>query len=447
MSTTPMTALGMIELKKSTDTLLAPAAFKYLKRVFGKATAEEFTPFFQQLDTLRGEVIRINVAQTPSILRLLAYIEKVAYCTHGRLPFGSPKFDVKYTWYDAFFPAKKMVGADPAYDEAALLFNAGALSSRIGAAVNLGSDDGVQVAAAALMQAAGYFTACRDFALSNPTIGAPTPDMTPQCLDMLTALQLARAQACFVIKAQQNGMAPAITAKLSEAVAQQYDLVFSALKLPALRGVFPDSTVTLMRYDATMYRVRAHLAMVDDAVARDEHGLAIAQGRAAMGLLASITDKALGKPGKSLTAQLKRERDAMAAKIEDQLPKLEYKNDMLHHQAVPHESKVKIPCQARLLVAPKLPANYPTPAFMSEADPLRKLVPEGIAKLQEMFASIMGASISELESEAFKAVSTVRAIVEGELSLPSALAVAIEVDHALSLGGTRPSTPPTPQVS
>eukprot|EP00769_Ergobibamus_cyprinoides_P001821 gnl/Ergobibamus_cyprinoides/29.p1 GENE.gnl/Ergobibamus_cyprinoides/29~~gnl/Ergobibamus_cyprinoides/29.p1 ORF type:complete len:555 (-),score=203.26 gnl/Ergobibamus_cyprinoides/29:16-1527(-) len=162
-----------------------------------------------------------------------------------------------------------------------------------------------------------------------------------------------------------------------------------------------------------------------------------------MGLLASITDKALGKPGKSLTAQLKRERDAMAAKIEDQLPKLEYKNDMLHHQAVPHESKVKIPCQARLLVAPKLPANYPTPAFMSEADPLRKLVPEGIAKLQEMFASIMGASISELESEAFKAVSTVRAIVEGELSLPSALAVAIEVDHALSLGGTRPSTPPS----
>jgi programmed cell death 6-interacting protein len=113
------------------------------------------------------------------------------------------------------------------------LFNLAAFQSQVAGSQNIENDEGLKLAAKLLQQAAGIFSYMKGTVMAALQ-QEPTPDLNPETLAALSALMLAEAQEIFVLKAINDQMKDAITAKLSAQCEEYYS---EALKLMQREGV------------------------------------------------------------------------------------------------------------------------------------------------------------------------------------------------------------------
>lgn len=92
------------------------------------------------------------------------------------------------------------------YEKVCVLFNIAALQSAVAASQSMESDEGLKLATKLFQQSAGIFTYLKG--MTPAAIPSePTPDLTPETLNVLANLMIAQAQEVFVIKAiKGNGI-------------------------------------------------------------------------------------------------------------------------------------------------------------------------------------------------------------------------------------------------
>jgi programmed cell death 6-interacting protein len=120
-----------------------------------------------------------------------------------------------FTWHDAFKPHLKHASASLRFEKAALVFNLGAVASRIAAAVDRTAEGRVKEACAEFQRAAGAFRAVGAMMEGQ---GDATVDMSPQAAGMLERLMLAQAQECCFERALAGGTSAAACSKVTRQV-------------------------------------------------------------------------------------------------------------------------------------------------------------------------------------------------------------------------------------
>ncbi|KAJ0395238.1 hypothetical protein P43SY_007137 [Pythium insidiosum] len=215
---------------------------EYISREYAAGGDSDQDAAIEQFFQLKGDV---DLVRTPSalsrqvLLRYYAQLERmVARFPCDAMSSGTgtaPPLRLQFTWNDSFCPRKKITQTGVRFEQAAVMFNVGALESQLGVQTDRSSGEGLKTACRHFMQAAGAFTFVKE-QLVDQCIGTRTPDMSPEGLGMLISLMLAQAQACFYEKAIKDQMKDAIKAKLVHQALEYYTTALEFCNSSALNG-------------------------------------------------------------------------------------------------------------------------------------------------------------------------------------------------------------------
>ncbi|TMW56878.1 hypothetical protein Poli38472_006888 [Pythium oligandrum] len=220
---------------------------EYIQREYASSTsASDESAHDQALDQFFQLKADVDLVRTPStisrhvLLKYYAQLERLATrfpCDPTTEPASATSVPLRlqFTWNDSFCPRKKITQTSVRFEQAAVMFNYGALESQLGVQTDRSSADGLKTACKHFMLAAGAFTVVRDELVAK-CLGARTPDMSPEGLGMLIALMLAQAQACFYEKAIKDQMKDAIKAKLVHQAQDFYSGALDFCNSSALNG-------------------------------------------------------------------------------------------------------------------------------------------------------------------------------------------------------------------
>ncbi|DAZ93044.1 TPA: hypothetical protein N0F65_009792 [Lagenidium giganteum] len=224
------------------------------------AQEEALTQFLQ----LKNDV---DLVRTPSaisrhvLLRYYGQLERFAArfpCADTQAPgaamaSGSPPLKLQFTWNDSFCPRKKITQSSVKFEQAAVLFNYGALESQLGVQTDRSDAEGLKAVCKHFMLAAGAFTAVKDQLMSH-CLGTRTPDMSVEGLNMLTQLMLAQAQACFYEKAIKDQMKDAIKAKLVHQALEFYLAALDCANSSTLNGTIDPTWARHVQFQVSCMR-------------------------------------------------------------------------------------------------------------------------------------------------------------------------------------------------
>lgn len=191
----------------------------------------------------------VDLVRTPSVisrhvlLRYYAQLDRFVarFPCEASVPNGAgssssaPALRLQFTWNDSFCPRKKITQASVRFEQAAVMFNYGALESQMGVQTDRSSADGLKAACKHFMLAAGAFARVKDELVSQ-CLGARTPDMSAEGLGLLIYLMLAQAQACFYEKSIKDQMKDGIKAKLAHQALEHYMSALDFCNSSALSG-------------------------------------------------------------------------------------------------------------------------------------------------------------------------------------------------------------------
>lgn len=125
------------------------------------------------------------------------------------------------------------------------MFNIAALQSSVGATQCLDSDEGLKTAAKLFQQSSGIFGHLKS-AAPAAIPQEPTPDMSPETLNVLSCLMLAQAQEIFSMKAIKDNMKEAIIAKLCSQCEEMYADVLKAMQKDSLKTLWEKDWIPLV---------------------------------------------------------------------------------------------------------------------------------------------------------------------------------------------------------
>lgn len=130
-----------------------------------------------------------------------------------------------------------------AYEKVCLLFNIAALQSAVAGNQGFDSDDGLKSAAKLFQQSAGIFAHLKA-AAPAAIPQEPTPDMNPDCLQVLSSLMVAQAQEVFIMKAIRDNVKELLVAKLCCQCEEMYADVLKLMQKESLRTLWDKEWIT-----------------------------------------------------------------------------------------------------------------------------------------------------------------------------------------------------------
>ncbi|KAL6911738.1 hypothetical protein ACP4OV_000543 [Aristida adscensionis] len=253
-----------------------------------------------------------------------------------------------FTWHDAFRPHLRHASASLRFEKAALVFNVGAASSRIAAAVGRATEGGVKAACLEFQRAAGAFRAVGE--MMEEEEGA-TVDMSPQAAAMLERLMLAQAQECCFERALAAGTSPAACSKVARQAALYYEEAYAALIAPSLQNHFERSWVSQVQLKAAQFNAEACYRYAIGLHEKTEIGEEIARLQVGINAIVDAMRTARGAAGALYDSVSRLEQD-----MSQSLERAVSENNRIYLMRVP----------AAKLLAPLLAASLVRPASLSE---------------------------------------------------------------------------------
>lgn len=155
----------------------------------------------RSLDILRSRVLGDNAVSIQTKNMLLDYYGALLRL-EKQFPISSNPGEVNilFQWHDAFEYADLTELHSINLEQAAILFNVGALTSQLGYEMAKGGSESLVDAAKLFQEAAGVFVHLKDTIM--PNIGGKcSTDLSPKCLELVSNVMLVQAQECKLEKA------------------------------------------------------------------------------------------------------------------------------------------------------------------------------------------------------------------------------------------------------
>ncbi|XP_037046080.1 tyrosine-protein phosphatase non-receptor type 23 isoform X2 [Bradysia coprophila] len=220
MEALPKLPMVSFDLKVSTE----PSSFGNLKRYIAECYQEDPDAYSKEIYAL--ELLR-NAACRPSVDVEGCKLLKRYYCQlhsiQSRFPLTNDRQLLSFSWRDAFSNSVNQ-SVDIRSDMCSILYNFGALHTKLGASEDRTSSDGVKLACTHFQCAAWAFGHLREF-YPQFTNG----DMSPEVLIFMQELCFAQAQECILEKSLADNRKPGIVAKVTAQIICYYNAAFSAM--------------------------------------------------------------------------------------------------------------------------------------------------------------------------------------------------------------------------
>jgi len=175
-----------------------------------------------------------------------------------KIPFTRTK--IYFKWLDAFDKGSWFVGSAPytmstnlLYEKACVLFNIAALSTQVGAAQDLTSEEGMKKAVKMLQTAAGILSAVSTPPPATPSDQKPTPDLSPESAAVLSSLCLAQAQEMVVQKAIMDSKKDSIISKLARHADLLYTETITLMQKETVKSLWDKSWFSVVTGKQAMY--------------------------------------------------------------------------------------------------------------------------------------------------------------------------------------------------
>ncbi|KAJ3017941.1 hypothetical protein HKX48_003267 [Thoreauomyces humboldtii] len=179
-----------------------------------------------------------------------------------KFPFETDEIQMKFLWYEGFFPDRKVVTNCIQYEKAAVLYNVAAVYTTLAISQSLWTPNGKKKAAGYFQKGAGVLCHIRDrlCARFKPKLDKGS-DLSEPTLTAAAEIMLAQAMECFYEKATDTKASSAVTAKIAAQTADFYDVALRAAKSPTGLGKnrFPELWINHIRAKTNLFSAIAHM--------------------------------------------------------------------------------------------------------------------------------------------------------------------------------------------
>lgn len=248
----PMIPLGLKETKEINFT----EPFKDFILEHYSEDSERYEEAIKEFSNTR-QAVRTPTRDQAGIGLLFEYYNLLYFVDRRFFP-PRRSMGIYFIWFDSLtgVPSTQKTVA---FEKASILFNIAALYTQIGAKQDRLTGSGLERAVDNFLRAAGMFRYIKDN-FSN----APSMDLAPETLEMLTQLMLAQARECLFEKliltqVEKPGIDVCLdVAQEAAKVSEVYQQVHRVISQPPVKDYVPFSWISLLRVKAEHYRALAH---------------------------------------------------------------------------------------------------------------------------------------------------------------------------------------------
>ncbi|NXO01410.1 PTN23 phosphatase, partial [Rhinopomastus cyanomelas] len=284
----------------------------------------------------------------------------------SRIPMGAEQEAAVPVAWTEIFSGKTVTHEDIKYEQAAILYNLGALHSMLGAMDKRVAEE----------CAAGAFTYLRDHFPHSYSV-----DMSHQILNLNINLMLGQAQECLLEKSMLDNRKSFLVARISAQVVDYYKEACRALEnseTASLLGKIQKDWKKLVQMKIYYFAAVAHLHMGKQAEEQQKFGERVIYFQSALDKLNEAIKLAKGQP-ETVQEALRFTMDVIGGKYNS----AKKDNDFIYHEAVPALDTLQSVKGAPLVKA--LPVN-PTDPAVTGPDIFAKLVPMAAHEASSLYS-------------------------------------------------------------
>ncbi|NWU92554.1 PTN23 phosphatase, partial [Upupa epops] len=294
----------------------------------------------------------------------------------SRIPMGAEQEAAVPVAWTEIFSGKTVTHEDIKYEQAAILYNLGALHSMLGAMDKRVAEEGMKVSCTHFQCAAGAFTYLRDHFPHSYSV-----DMSHQILNLNINLMLGQAQECLLEKSMLDNRKSFLVARISAQVVDYYKEACRALEnseTASLLGKIQKDWKKLVQMKIYYFAAVAHLHMGKQAEEQQKFGERVIYFQSALDKLNEAIKLAKGQP-ETVQEALRFTMDVIGGKYNS----AKKDNDFIYHEAVPALDTLQSVKGAPLVKA--LPVN-PTDPAVTGPDIFAKLVPMAAHEASSLYS-------------------------------------------------------------
>ncbi|CAG9461626.1 unnamed protein product [Pedinophyceae sp. YPF-701] len=361
---------------------------QYVRDTFGPEQARDAEDDVETIQQLRDAVVR-EAASMESLKSTLPKYYHALQAIDARFPFASSRsalHDISFSWSESFNSKNRNDAGDLLVEKASVLFNLGAVLSKLAQEQDRSEPEGVARACQLLQEAAGTFQALREHDATR--LDSPAPDLTQEALTFLERLALAQAQQCCFERAATDGKSHQLCARLALHAAELFSSATRAAERPPLSSYLDVSWPAHSRCKDSMYRAYAELCMARHHREKDENTSELARLREAHRLMATarhVASRGLSHDTKLENALLMLEEDVNAA-----LNKAERENNTVYLARIPEHSTLP-----EIQPAPLVRAIQPDLKPREAQDYFRNIVPESATRAVSKYTDMVDRAVRD----------------------------------------------------
>ncbi|KAK9478552.1 BRO1-like domain-containing protein [Lipomyces japonicus] len=312
----------VIPLKRTEHVELSSVIKAYIERGYDQHP-DMFQTDITALESLRESILNLEVRNS-SLNSLIKYFVQLTFLS-SKLPT-----DIKagFIWYSSigYATTAGVIHSDLQFERANVLFNIGALYSKLGVEENRTTGEGLKRASQYFQLAAGTFEFLKTNLIPELHVNPPD-DMAVSTLDVLKNLMLAQAQECFWQKAILDNMKNSIIARLAHQVSLYYGQTLDCtLKSAVIKSEWIHH-ITCKKFH---FEAAAQFRISTDCLSTGKYGEEIARLRAAL----ELCNQALSS-SKYVSNAVSDDLKGLKSRLQSDIARADKDNDLIYLAMVP----------------------------------------------------------------------------------------------------------------
>ncbi|XP_041371730.1 programmed cell death 6-interacting protein-like isoform X2 [Gigantopelta aegis] len=406
-----MASFLAVPLKKTYDVDFVKPLRRFIQETYSQADPDEYNQALNDFNKLRNSMITKSVDKHESALEVLNRYYDQLVAIEGKFPITENQIRVQFKWRDGFDEGSFLAGkrtlaiASAMYEKVCMLFNIAALQSQIAAVQNHDSDEGLKCAAKYFQQSCGIFGHLKDIVMSHIQQD-PTPDLSPDTLNALSALMLAQAQESIYKKCASDRMKESMVAKVAFQCSELYADAMKLMQLHSIKELWPKDWLPCVAMKQAAYHALAEFNQSVVSQQTKSYGEEISRLQHALELMNAAQSRG------GVNFNFKNE----LAKIQRALQNAKKDNDFIYHDKVPDIKTLPVIGRATIAKPTPVPSTFSS----NFTDLFEKLVPlavhDALTSFENRKSQIVNMEIGRLR-EATQLMNSVMA----SLNLPASI--------------------------